>query len=114
MKVIILAAFVSLVQARPGLFFAQPFNAPGVEYAQPSPVIHSHPAVEANAASEAQLPPQLLKSHAFYSNPAIAAGLAKESWFTHKEMQVVEREAEKIPRQRIYDIVKNAGFLDRH
>ncbi|OWR47444.1 hypothetical protein KGM_212054 [Danaus plexippus plexippus] len=29
-------------------------------------------------------------------------------------MQVVEREAEKIPRQRIYDIVKNAGFLDRH
>ncbi|XP_050354916.1 uncharacterized protein LOC126776440 [Nymphalis io] len=112
---IIVASIFCMAQARPGLIYTQPLAVAGIEYAHP-PVqaIPSHPAVELNSASEALLPPELLKSNAFYNNPSIAAGLAKESWFTNKEMQVVEREAEKIPRQRIYDIVKSAGFLDKH
>lgn len=112
---IITAAIFAMAQARPGLLFAQPFYPIGVEYSSPGRAsVHPHPAVELNAASEAQLPRGLLKSRDFYDNPHIAAGLAKESWFTNKEMRVVEREAEKIPRESIYHIVKNAGFLDRH
>ncbi|XP_050674527.1 uncharacterized protein LOC126972017 isoform X1 [Leptidea sinapis] len=111
---IIFIAISSIAQARPGIIFSQSLAAPGIVYADQGPSVHPHPAVELNAAREAQLPPELLKSRAFYDNPAVAAGLAKESWFTNKEMQVVEREAEKIPRQRIYDMVKSAGFLDRH
>ncbi|KPI98756.1 hypothetical protein RR46_10074 [Papilio xuthus] len=104
-----------MTEARPGLLFAEPLQPLGIQYAHPAaPVVRSHPAVELNAASEALLPPDLLKSNRFYDNPAIAAGLAKESWFTNKEMQVVEREAEKIPRENIYKIVKSAGFLDNH
>ncbi|KAL0819112.1 hypothetical protein ABMA28_008374 [Loxostege sticticalis] len=114
-RLLIAAAIFAIAHARPGLLFAQPFHPIGVEYAQDSPpAVRPHPAVELNAASEALLPRELLKSHDFYDNPAVAAGLAKESWFTNKEMQVVEREAEKIPRESIYRIVKNAGFLDRH
>ncbi|CAH0731965.1 unnamed protein product, partial [Brenthis ino] len=111
---IILVSIFAFTQARPTFIFTQPYALPGIEYVQSAPVVHAHPAVEQNAASEALLPPELLKSNAFYGNPAIAAGLARESWFAKKEMRVVEREAEKIPRQRIYDIVKSAGFLDRH
>ncbi|XP_023939442.1 uncharacterized protein LOC112046853 [Bicyclus anynana] len=110
-SIIIFAACFAVAQARPGLFFTQPLAATGIEYAHSGPSIQPHPAVAQNAANEALLPPELLKSNSFYSNPAIASGLAKESWFTKKEMQVVEREAEKIPRQRIYDIVKSAGFI---
>ncbi|CAG9793477.1 unnamed protein product [Diatraea saccharalis] len=114
-RLLIAAAVLAVVRARPGLLFAQPFHAIGVEYApQVAPAVRPHPAVELNAASEALLPRELLKSNDFYDNPIVASGLAKESWFTNKEMQVVEREAEKIPRERIYHIVKNAGFLDRH
>ncbi|XP_063832584.1 uncharacterized protein LOC135081726 [Ostrinia nubilalis] len=114
-RLLVATAIFAIAHARPGLLFAQPLHPIGVEYAHPSaPVVHPHPAVELNAASEALLPRELLKSHDFYDNPAIAAGLAKESWFTNKEMQVVEREAEKIPREKIYNIVKNAGFLDQH
>lgn len=112
---IITAAIFAMAEARPGLFFAQPLNPIGVEYVSGVPhSVHPHPAVELNAASESLLPRGLLKSRDFYDNPHVAAGLAKESWFTNKEMQVVEREAEKIPRESIYHIVKNAGFLDRH
>ncbi|PZC78009.1 uncharacterized protein LOC110376249 [Helicoverpa armigera] len=111
---IIVACIFGMAYARPGLFFAQPLQPIGVEYVSGPAAVHPHPAVELNAASEAQLPRGLLKSRDFYDNPHIAAGLAKESWFTNKEMQVVEREAEKIPRESIYHIVKNAGFLDRH
>ncbi|XP_039760159.1 uncharacterized protein LOC120633855 [Pararge aegeria] len=107
----IMATLFTIAQARPGLIFTHPLASPGIEYAQSASSIHPHPAVALNAANEALLPPELLKSNSFYSNPSIASGLAKESWFTNKEMQVVEREAEKIPRQRIYDIVKNAGFI---
>lgn len=114
-RVCILAVILALAEARPGLIFAQPLQPTGIQYSEPSaPAVQPHPAVELNSASEALLPPELLKSRNFYDNPAVAAGLAEESWFTNKEMQVVEREAEKIPRERIYNIVKNAGFLDRH
>lgn len=64
----------------------------------------AHPAVVENAIAESQLPPELLNP--FYKNPTIAAGLAKESWFGDKEFPVHNREAEKIPRQEIYNIIK--------
>ncbi|GJQ82539.1 hypothetical protein Trydic_g12995 [Trypoxylus dichotomus] len=63
-----------------------------------------HPAVVENALAESQLPAELLNP--FYKNPAIAAGLAKESWFGHKEFPVHNREADKIPRSEILKIVK--------
>lgn len=46
----------------------------------------AHPAVIINSAMEDNLPNQLRNN--FYKNPNIAAGLAKESWFGDKEMQV--------------------------
>lgn len=114
-SLIVSIAFLAAVQARPGLLFTHSLQPVGVEYAPTNvPQVQPHPAAELNAASEALLPRELLKSNDFYDNPSIAAGLAKESWFTNKEMQVVEREAEKIPREKIYNIVKNAGFLDQH
>lgn len=73
----------------------------------------SHPAVIANSITESELPPELSKSHRFYSNPYIAEGLARESWLTNKEAPVFEREAEKIPREQVFKIFKNAGFLQR-
>ncbi|KAK9739701.1 hypothetical protein QE152_g8785 [Popillia japonica] len=57
-----------------------------------------------NALAEAQLPAELLNP--FYKNPAIAAGLAKESWFGHKEFPVHHREADKISRSEILKIIK--------
>lgn len=63
----------------------------------------SHPAVVENAIAESQLPPQLLNP--FYKNPVTADALAKQSWFTDKEFPVHHREAEKIPRSKIYEII---------
>jgi len=57
--------------------------------------------------------PELSKSARFYSDPVIAANLAKESLLTKKEMAVVHREAEKIPREQVYKLFKNAGYLNR-
>lgn len=112
---LLILSLAATAYARPGLLFQPYHTVGGIEYAPTNtPLVRPHPAVELNAASEALLPPELLKSRKFYDHPAIAEGLAKESWFTNKEMQVVEREAEKIPRERIYHIVKSAGFLDRH
>lgn len=114
-KVILLAVLaVTLVHGRPGLIYTQPLQPLGVEYADPNEHVKPHPSVEINAASEALLPRELLKSKDFYDNPAIAEGLAKESWFTNKEMLVLARETEKIPREKIYHMVKSAGFLDRY
>ncbi|KAJ0172306.1 hypothetical protein K1T71_012279 [Dendrolimus kikuchii] len=104
-------ALLAVTSALPALLFTQSFQPLGIEYAA-APAVHPHPAVERNAAIESKLPRELLKSRDFYDNPVIAAGLAKESWFTNREMQVVNREAEKIPRENIYRIVKDAGFLD--
>lgn len=73
----------------------------------------AHRAVIENSIRESELPPELIRSNQFYSNPRIAAALAKESWFTEKEMPVFDREAEKIPREQVYKIFKNAGFIQR-
>lgn len=78
-----------------------------------SVVAPPHRAVEINAAHESLLPAELLKSKRFYDNPRIAAALANESWFTEKEMPIKHREAEKIPREQIYKLAKNAGFITR-
>lgn len=78
---------------------------------QPAPRDVSHRAVVLNAEREAQLPPHLLNP--FYKNPRISAALAKESWFGPGETPVVHREAEKIPRQQIYSVLKNAGLVNR-
>lgn len=71
----------------------------------------AHRAVVQNSEAEARLPPSL--QNPFYKNPRIEAALAKESWFTPGEQQVKEREAEKIPRQKIFSILKHAGFIQR-
>lgn len=71
----------------------------------------AHRAVLENAAAEAQLPPELLNP--FYKNPGIASGLAKESWFGHKEFPVFHREAEKIPRSEILKIVHRIEHNER-
>lgn len=72
---------------------------------------YAHRAVVANAEREAQLPSHLLNP--FYKNPRISEALAKESWFTPGEMVVYDREAEKISRQKIYSVLKHAGFVNR-
>ncbi|XP_011689945.1 PREDICTED: uncharacterized protein LOC105451274 [Wasmannia auropunctata] len=71
----------------------------------------AHPAVIINSAMEDNLPNQLRNN--FYKNPSIAASLAKESWFTDKEMQVIDRDTDKIPREKIYNMLHNAGFVRR-
>lgn len=71
----------------------------------------AHPAVVENAMHEAQYPAEFRNN--VYKNPHVAEALAKESWFTDKEMPVFERAADKIPRERILKIFKNAGFVHR-
>lgn len=84
---------------------------PPIAVSDPSQL--AHPAVVANSIIESQLPPELLKSNRFYSNPHIAERLARDSWLTDKEAPVFEREAEKIPREQVLKIFRNAGFLQR-
>ena len=74
---------------------------------------YAHQSVVENSVRESQLPPDLQKSSRFYKNPQVAAALAKESWFTDKEMPVIDREAEKIPRDMVYKLLKNAGWIKR-
>lgn len=81
------------------------------QYAQPSE--YAHPAVINNALREAEYPAEFRKSDRFYKNPKIAAALAKESWFTDKEMPVINREAEKIPREMVFKLFRNAGWIKR-
>ncbi|KXJ76357.1 uncharacterized protein LOC109406163 [Aedes albopictus] len=71
----------------------------------------AHPAVVENAMNEAQYPAEFRNN--IYKNPHVAEALAKESWFGDKEMPVFERAADKIPRERILKIFKNAGFVRR-
>ncbi|XP_021708702.1 uncharacterized protein LOC5578480 [Aedes aegypti] len=71
----------------------------------------AHPAVVENALNEAQYPAEFRNN--IYKNPHVAEALAKESWFGDKEMPVFERAADKIPRERILKIFKNAGFVRR-
>lgn len=85
----------------------------GPPFAVSDPSQLAHPAVVENSIAESQLPPELSKSHRFYSNPHIADALARDSWLTDKEAPVFEREADKIPREQVFKIFKNAGFLQR-
>ncbi|KAI5730848.1 hypothetical protein M8J77_000786 [Diaphorina citri] len=71
----------------------------------------AHRAVVLNAENEAKLPPHL--TNPFYKNPRVADALAKSSWIIPGETVVTEREAEKIPRQKIYLALKNAGLVAR-
>ncbi|XP_036141907.1 uncharacterized protein LOC105840611 isoform X2 [Monomorium pharaonis] len=71
----------------------------------------AHPAVAINSAMEDNLPNELRNN--FYKNPNIAAGLAKESWFVDKEMQVIDRDTDKIPREKIYSMLHYAGLVRR-
>lgn len=87
--------------------------AQGAPIAVSDPSQLQHPAVVENAIAESQLPPELLKSNRFYSNPHIADALARDSWLTDKEAPVFDREAEKIPRDQVFKIFKNAGFIQR-
>lgn len=84
---------------------------PPIAVSDPSQL--AHPAVVENSIAESRLPPDLLKSHRFYSNPHTAEGLARDSWLTDKEAPVFEREADKISRDQVFKIFKNAGFLQR-
>lgn len=84
---------------------------PPIAISDPSQL--SHPAVVENAIRESALPPELLKSSRFYSDPRTAAFLAKDSWLTDKESPVFEREADRIPREQVLKIFKNAGFVRR-
>ncbi|XP_029176545.1 uncharacterized protein LOC114944689 [Nylanderia fulva] len=68
----------------------------------------THPAVLINSAMEDSLSNELRNN--FYKNPNIAASLAKESWFIDKEMQVIDRETDKISREKIYSLLHNAGL----
>lgn len=58
---------------------------------------------------ESLLPPHM--QNAFYKNPKIAETLAQSSWFTPGEQHAVDRDTEKIPREKIFFILKNAGLL---
>lgn len=84
---------------------------PPISVSHPSQL--AHPAVIDNSVAESQLPTELLKSHRFYSNPHTADALARDSWLTDKEAPVFEREADKIPREQVFKLFKNAGYLQR-
>ncbi|XP_033196820.1 uncharacterized protein LOC117232762 [Bombus vosnesenskii] len=94
---------IILLMAMIGLCVAAP------QYYIPSEFVYQHPANVLNSAIEDTLPNELRNN--FYKNPRIAARLAKESWFFNKEMQVIDRETDKIPREKVYNVLHNAGFV---
>lgn len=104
----ILFTIINCITAQ--ILFHQPLPYTHQAHLSPAPVA-AHRAVVENSYRESQLPDELRND--FYKDPKIADALAKESWFTNKEMPVYEREAEKIPRERIYKIFKNAGWVKR-
>lgn len=69
----------------------------------------TNPIVVAAFQRDALLPPHM--QNAFYKNPKIAENLAQNSWFGPGEQHAVDRETEKIPREKIFIILKNAGLL---
>ncbi|KAG7206096.1 hypothetical protein KM043_003490 [Ampulex compressa] len=95
MRLIILLVFAGMCAAAPQ-FFLRPAT------------MFAHPAVVINSAIEDSLPNELRNN--FYKNPNIASRLAKESWFIDKEMHVIDRESDKIPREKIYSVLHNAGL----
>lgn len=109
----ILLLLISATLCSAQFFYAQPARLAQYHSLAAATQQYAHPSVVDNSFREAQLPPELKKSDRFYNNPHIAAALAKESWFTDKEMPVIDREAEKIPREMIFKIFKNAGWIKR-
>lgn len=112
--VLVLLAVVGLSSAQ----FIVPHQPIAYALQASAPVAHevsslAHRAVVENSISESQLPAELIRSNNFYRNPKTAEALAKDSWLTDKEMPVFDREAEKIPREQVYKIFKNAGFIQR-
>ncbi|KAH8343190.1 hypothetical protein KR059_006274 [Drosophila kikkawai] len=114
-------ATLAVSSVRAQFFYHQALGLPSTHSASYEPAnpyqgyatADAHPSVVRNAQWEAELPPELSKSARFYNDPVIAANLAKESLLTRKEMAVVHREAEKIPREQVYKLFKNAGYLNR-
>lgn len=72
----------------------------------------ANPAVVDASMVESRLPEEQMRASLFYRNPKTAAALAESSWFTDKEMPVFEREADKIPREQVFKLFRNAGFLE--
>ncbi|KAM8716800.1 hypothetical protein ACLKA7_003638 [Drosophila subpalustris] len=70
-----------------------------------------HIAVLENAAWEQTLPQHL--QNPFYKSPRVRHALAKSSWFGPGEEVVYERQAEKIPRMEIYNVLSHAGLIPR-
>ncbi|XP_067622809.1 uncharacterized protein [Eurosta solidaginis] len=75
------------------------------------PQRYAHIAVIENAAYEETLPNEL--RNPFYKTPRVRAALAKSSWFGPGEMPVYDRQAEKIPRAEIYNVLVHAGLISR-
>lgn len=71
----------------------------------------AHQAVVDNAIKESHYPPEFMNR--FYKNPHIASALAKESELTSKEMLVYNRKAEEIPREEVFKLFRNAGWIKR-
>ncbi|SPP85364.1 uncharacterized protein LOC117587176 [Drosophila guanche] len=112
-----LALVLSCVQAQ--FYYNQALGLPATHSFEPAnpyqgyATADAHPSVVRNAQWESELPAELSKSARFYNDPVIAANLAKASLLTTREMAVVHREAEKIPRDQVYKLFKNAGYLSR-
>ncbi|CAK9811643.1 hypothetical protein ANTPLA_LOCUS7107 [Anthophora plagiata] len=94
--IIVLIVAMGLCAAVPQYYIQQQF-------------VYQHPANILNSAIEDTLPNELRNN--FYKDPRIAASLAKESWISNKEMQVIDRDTDKIPREKVYSVLHNAGFI---
>ncbi|XP_017851134.1 uncharacterized protein LOC108605834 [Drosophila busckii] len=70
-----------------------------------------HIAVLENAAWEQSLPQHF--QNPFYKTPRVRDALARSSWFGPGEQVVLERQAEKIPRMEIYNVLSHAGLIPR-
>ncbi|XP_020803152.1 uncharacterized protein LOC110179897 [Drosophila serrata] len=70
-----------------------------------------HVAVVENAAWEQTLPQQF--QNPFYKTPRVRDALARSSWFGPGEEVVYDRQAEKIPRMEIYNVLSHAGLIPR-
>ncbi|KAH8413565.1 hypothetical protein KR009_012291, partial [Drosophila setifemur] len=70
-----------------------------------------HIAVVENAAWEQTLPQQF--QNPFYKTPRVRDALARSSWFGPGEEVVYDRQAEKISRMEIYNVLSHAGLIPR-
>ncbi|XP_004524846.2 uncharacterized protein LOC101458860 [Ceratitis capitata] len=72
----------------------------------------AHIAVIENEAYEQTLPNAL--RNPFYKTPRVREALAKSSWFGPGEEPVYDRQAEKIPRAEIFNVLAHAGFINKN